>query len=246
MNTNKTKIQSLLVTFLACPRKVTQRRAPGEHSFPSCSVVLGAFRNLTLRAQTVRNASPSDSVACRECSHGEGAEATAKYGSQIKDRDSKNPYSAIRNPQSNGFSLIETVLTLVVLSIAAVGVLSVFTGTTTGSADPLLLSQAARLAQERMDTIVGDRKNLARGFAWVVSADYNTNALKYPPEAAVAGFSNFTRSVNIFCATNTDLNTSTGAPPCASGYAHVDVTVTWNGGADLLTTTTLFADYGTF
>jgi len=58
--------------FLLARRKVTQRRAPGDHSCPSCSVVLGAFRKLALRAQTVRNASPSDSVACREWSHGVG------------------------------------------------------------------------------------------------------------------------------------------------------------------------------
>ena len=66
------------VTFLACPRKVTQRRAPGENSLRharSSSVHFGnslhsrmalvnAGRRLAnLRAQTVRNASPSDSVA---------------------------------------------------------------------------------------------------------------------------------------------------------------------------------------
>ena len=59
-----------LVTFLACPRKVTQRRAPYENSFTACSVVLGTFRKLALRAQTVRNASPSDSVACLKFSKG--------------------------------------------------------------------------------------------------------------------------------------------------------------------------------
>ena len=68
---------ALSVTFLACPRKVTQRRAPGGPSGPFCSVALGTFRKLalrtgeTLRARTVRNASPSDSVADRERPHGE-------------------------------------------------------------------------------------------------------------------------------------------------------------------------------
>ena len=53
----------LFVTFLACPGKVTQRRAPRGPSGPSCSVALGTFRKLALRAQTVRNVSPSGSVA---------------------------------------------------------------------------------------------------------------------------------------------------------------------------------------
>ena len=57
------------ITFLACPRKVTRRKAPRGPSGPSCSIVLAPFRKLALsgewrmRAQTVRNASPSDSVA---------------------------------------------------------------------------------------------------------------------------------------------------------------------------------------
>ena len=131
-----------------------------------------------------------------------------------------------RTPDSKGFTLIETIITLVVLSIAAVGVLSVFTVGIKGSADPLLLNQAISLAQEKMDTIIGDRQNTARGYAWIVAADYNANPLKYQPENPVAGFPAFNRSVNIYCVTAADLNTGTLAgPPCASGYAHITVTV---------------------
>jgi len=145
-----------------------------------------------------------------------------------------NPQSAIRpvpvlsgNPHSKGFTLIETIITLVVLSIAAVGVLSVFTTGISGSANPLVIDQATQLAQEKMDTILGDRANTSggRGFDWVVAADYNTNISKYPPEDPISSFAGFTRSVLISCVTTTDLNASTGAPPCASGYAHVTVDV---------------------
>ncbi len=150
------------------------------------------------------------------------------------------PHSTIRNPQSKGFSLIEAIVTLVVLSVAAVGVYAVFANATRGSADPLVLNQAVQLAQERMDEIVGDRRNPGRGFVWIVPGNYGA-------EAPVTGFANFSRSVNIFCVNNGTLNTNNGQPPpCASGYTHVDVTVTWNAGADSLTTTTLFADYATF
>src|SRR3990172_8608857 len=102
--------------------------------------------------------------------------------------------SAVKSRQSalgtGGFSLIEIIITLVVLSIAAVGVLSVFSATSRGSADPLLLSQAVELAQERMDTIIGDRNNSARGFAWIVPGNYGA-------ETPVPGFANFNRNMNI-------------------------------------------------
>lgn len=143
-------------------------------------------------------------------------------------RDEKRNNDALRTshfalgaPHSKGFSLIETIITLVVLSIAAVGVLSVFSATSRGSADPLILSQATQLAQEKMDVIIGDREDPGRGFAWVVPANY-------PAESPVAGFPDFNRNVTIFCVNAADLNASVGAPGaggCASRYTHVAVTV---------------------
>lgn len=118
-----------------------------------------------------------------------------------------------------GFSLIETVIVIVVLSIGTIGVLSVFTEGMRGAADPLVTLQAVGLAQEKLDQIVGDRLNTARGFAWITPANY-------PAENPISGFPAFNRSVTIFCVTTADLNTSIGAPPCASGYTHVTVTVT--------------------
>lgn len=129
-----------------------------------------------------------------------------------------------------GFTLIETIITLVVLSLAAVGVLSVFTIGMKGSANPLILNQAVSLAQEKMDTIIGDRMNPARGYSWIVAADYNTNALKYMPENPVPGFTAFNRSVTICCVSAANLNYNppcASSPPCASGYAHITVTVTY-------------------
>jgi len=126
-----------------------------------------------------------------------------------------------RGSGEGGFSLIEIIITLVVLSIAAVGVLSVFTTGTKGSVDPLILNQVTSLAQEKVDIIMGDRANPARGYAWITAA-----VNPYGAENPVTGFSAFNRSVNIFCVTSADLTTSTGAPPCASGYAHITVTVT--------------------
>jgi prepilin-type N-terminal cleavage/methylation domain-containing protein len=118
-----------------------------------------------------------------------------------------------------GFTLIETIITLIVLSIAAVGVLSVFTTGIKGSANPLLVDQATQLAQEKMDMILGDRLNTAFGFAHIIPANYAA-------ETPVAGFAGFNRSVAIFCVNAGTLNTDNlTAPPCASGYAHVTVQV---------------------
>jgi prepilin-type N-terminal cleavage/methylation domain-containing protein len=134
----------------------------------------------------------------------------------------KNGQSGVRGQKSEerGFTLIETIITLVVLSIAAVGVLSVLTVATKGSANPLVVDQATELAQEKMDTIIGDRENTSRGSAYVIPGNY-------PAEnAATLGLAGFSRTTTIICVDPGTLNTdNTFAPPCASGYTHVTVNV---------------------
>jgi prepilin-type N-terminal cleavage/methylation domain-containing protein len=124
----------------------------------------------------------------------------------------------VKNNQ-DGFTLIEIIITLAVLSIAVVGLLSVFATAITGSGNPVVLNQAIALAQEKMDTITGDRMNSARGFAYIIPGNY-------PADIPVTGFN---RSVTIFCVTAGALNTDSGVAPgaggCASGYTHVEVTV---------------------
>jgi MSHA pilin protein MshD len=124
----------------------------------------------------------------------------------------------VKNDQ-DGFTLIEIIITLVVLSIAVVGVLSVFTTAIRGSANPVVLNRANALAQEKIDTIIGDRMNSARGFAYILPANYTA-------EIPVTGFN---RSVTIICVDPDDLNKDNLVPPgasgCASGYTHVQVTV---------------------
>ncbi|MHB8836177.1 MAG: prepilin-type N-terminal cleavage/methylation domain-containing protein [Candidatus Methylomirabilia bacterium] len=147
---------------------------------------------------------------------------------------------------NKGFSLIELVIVIVILGIASVGLMTVFSTGTKKSADPLLENQALQLAQEKMEIIIGQRMDVAtpRGFAWVVAADYSANPAKYPPETPVAApFAAFNRSVTITCVTSADLNTSTGAPPCASGYARVTVAVAHAALSGSVTADTLLTDY---
>jgi prepilin-type N-terminal cleavage/methylation domain-containing protein len=65
-----------------------------------------------------------------------------------------------------GFTLIETIMTLVVLAIAAVGVLSVFTTGIKRSANPLILNQATQLARGELDQVFGE-KMLTGGFGTI-------------------------------------------------------------------------------
>lgn len=119
-----------------------------------------------------------------------------------------------------GFSLIELVMVIVIMGVASAGLMSVFSTGMKKSADPLLENQAVQLAQEKLDIVVGDRMNPARGFAYIAGANY-------PAESPVAGFAGFSRTVTTCCVTAADLNAVSpcSSPPCASGYTHVTVTV---------------------
>ena len=139
-----------------------------------------------------------------------------------------------------GFSLIELVVVIVILGIASVGLMTVFSTGTKRSADPLLENQALQLAQEKLDVIVGDRMNPARGFTYFKN---NLASTIYPAESPVAGFPGFSRAVTTFCVNAAALNTSAGTPPaCASDYIHVTVTVS-QAVVGSVTLETLVANY---
>ena len=124
----------------------------------------------------------------------------------------QNKISGARSQKSgkNGFTLIETIITLVVLSIAVVGVLSVFTSGIKGSANPLLLSQATQFAQGEMDQIFGE-KMVPGGFGSIVTG----GCVLTQPDPG------FTCTRTVCFVTLADLNTC-GAP---TNYKHVTVTV---------------------
>jgi prepilin-type N-terminal cleavage/methylation domain-containing protein len=128
----------------------------------------------------------------------------------------QNKESGVRSRKSgeNGFTLIETIITLVVLSIAAIGVLSVFTVGIKGSANPLLLSQATQFAQGEMDQVFGEKLAPAGGFGTIVSGGCVLTLLP--------GFASCIRTVCFV--TPADLN-STAACGVVTHYKHVTVTV---------------------
>jgi prepilin-type N-terminal cleavage/methylation domain-containing protein len=91
-----------------------------------------------------------------------------------------------------GFTLIETVMALVILSIAVAGILQVFfTGLAPRNAPlPIEITIGTQLVQERLERIKADRKNPARGFGYIISANY-------PAETLTAPFAGFTRTTTI-------------------------------------------------
>ncbi len=139
-----------------------------------------------------------------------------------------------------GFSLIEAIIVIIVVSIGAIGVLTVFITGMKGAGEPLVTIQAVELGQEKLDIVIGDRQNSARGYT------YATNPANYTAENPVTGFTSFNRSIAIACVTTADFNAagSAPAPSCVgvTNYARVTVTVT-HAAIGSTTTVTLLTNY---
>lgn len=133
-----------------------------------------------------------------------------------------------RSPAERGFTLIETIISVIILAIAA-GILIPFIVSLQGSANPILMEQAVVLGQERLEQVIADRRDGVTP-KWF---RYATNPANYPNEIPVAGFPSFTRSVAIACVTAANLDAAGTAPnpSCAlsdgrTDYARITVTVT--------------------
>lgn len=118
-----------------------------------------------------------------------------------------------------GFTLMETLIVLVVLSIAAVGVLTVFTTGMMGSADPLLINQAVQLAQGETDQNIGEKE---------VNAFNSPNlAVNTAPVACLSAASmlpGFTCGRTVCFVPAANLNDASNCTS-ATNYKHVTVTV---------------------
>jgi len=117
----------------------------------------------------------------------------------------------------DGFTLIETIIVLVVLSIAAVGVLSVFTAGIKGSANPLIMNQATQLAQGEMDQVLGEKT--AYGFNAATLAQGTPACNSTMLSAAFI----CTRTICFVPVGNLNDQTTCAA---ATNYKHITVTIT--------------------
>ena len=114
----------------------------------------------------------------------------------------------LKNTRSNsqGFTLIEIIMIIVIFAIAVPTSMTVLSSTLDSSNKSTAISRAATHAQDKMEEIVGDKKNPSRGFDWV------TTPGRYPGDIPATGFS---RSVII----------TTGNVQNGVSYAHVQVKV---------------------
>lgn len=133
----------------------------------------------------------------------------------------------------NGFTLIETLMVIVIIGIAGAGILMFFTAGRSAP-DQTLIAQATGLARQRLEGIIADKK--ANGFSSIAIA-----ATPAPDAPLSAPFNRFSRSVEVFCVNEADLNANNGdtANDCPASditSKRVKVIVSWdNGSVDLVT-----------
>ncbi len=89
-----------------------------------------------------------------------------------------------------GFTLIEVVLVIVVAAVALLPLSMLFANSSIRSGDAQNASVAVELAETRMEEITADKNSPARGYAYLVAANY-------PPESPVTAFPAYSRSVTI-------------------------------------------------
>jgi prepilin-type N-terminal cleavage/methylation domain-containing protein len=134
-----------------------------------------------------------------------------------------------------GFTLIEVIITIVLLAILTSGLMAMFTTFARNNGDPSVIIQATELAQEKMEQIIADRENSARGFNYVLNANYPAE----PPFNPPLGSTGFSRSVSVICVIPSNgLNVSQA---CPTNYKNITVTVNSNAGS--VTTSTLIGSY---
>lgn len=112
-----------------------------------------------------------------------------------------------------GFSLIDAIVSIVILSIAVPAMLAALASAHRDRVSPIMASQARWLAAEKLEDILADRSSPVRGWDYIDTANY-------ADEAQVTGFAGYSRQVSI-AETGADLQTA------GTGYKTVTVTVGW-------------------
>ncbi len=135
-------------------------------------------------------------------------------------------------PERRGFTLIEAIAAMVILSVALPPMLWAVRDAQVRRIGPVMASRARFLATEKLEEVIADRHGTTRGYAWVITSRYAT-------ESPVAGFAGFDRTVTV---------TETGADlvSAGAGYKTVTVTITWTDAGGVgrsLTVSTVITDY---
>lgn len=134
--------------------------------------------------------------------------------------------------KKQGFTLVEAVLTLILITGGVLGVLHLFNTNVDAANKMELTLRATYLAQERVEQIVQDKEY--KGYNFIVSANYPASE-----DLTAQGFNGYTRTVNILEVNPTNLTNQQNG----SGYKRVTVAVQVAGG-DTVTLTTLLTYWG--
>jgi prepilin-type N-terminal cleavage/methylation domain-containing protein len=120
------------------------------------------------------------------------------------------------NSRRRGFTLMEAVAALVVLSVAFPPMLWAIRRGHAARVTPARFTTARWLAANKIEDIAADRACPTRSYAYLVASNY-------PAETTITGYPGFTRSV-AFTETGPDLVTA------GTGYMRATVTVTFTDG----------------
>ncbi len=132
-----------------------------------------------------------------------------------------------------GFTLIEVIIAVVVLAIAIPPVFWALRDANVRRVDPINLSRARWLVNEKIEDVLADARSTTRGYSYVVSGNYAS-------ESPVSGFTGFSRSVAI-SESGASLVSGSG-----TGYKTVAVTVNYvdgKGATKSLSVSTVVTQY---
>lgn len=136
-----------------------------------------------------------------------------------------------RMNNQKGFTLVESVMAMVVLSIGLWGGLATFTNATASSINSDSQVLGSQLAAQALEEVFIDKNE--NGYNSIVSENYPSATLSAPYTA-------YTKSVAINEVDPADMQTS----QAGSGYKRVDVTITWGDAyAENVTVSTVFSNY---
>ncbi|MGA3084668.1 MAG: prepilin-type N-terminal cleavage/methylation domain-containing protein [Thermodesulfobacteriota bacterium] len=73
-----------------------------------------------------------------------------------------------------GFTLIETIMALVIIMIAVIGLISVFSTSIARRSGPqsFEITIGTQYVQEGLEKVYADRRNTSRGFSYIISTNY--------------------------------------------------------------------------
>lgn len=142
-----------------------------------------------------------------------------------------------------GFSLLDALLGLALLSAALIGLMYIFQGSVSSS---LLADQsivATNLARETLEKIIAQRDcNLAGcGYAATLAA-INANTYDYNPVSGLSGYVIDSTALEVDPDSDGTTDDFLDALP-GSNYARITVTVSWNNSVNSISMVTLLTSY---